>query len=335
MGEVMHVAARLAKTTGRSKAPLGGQRQTAALAPAPRGMPAAILGLQRAVGNRLVQRLFSGPAPSPAAGGLRLLVAPALPVLVNGDGKSDVSAVGDTLVERTTQAPHPQEQFNEAGLLDGELTSDVVPEVFVDGGKTGTAVVNWAGGGGGAGNQGVGTITLVAPVIESRDPPTAGGPAIAWVRPGTGTATVTRSYTGVLVGANGPNFFFTASAAARADRHERLHVASSLRNHDAHIKPLETRIARRTGPGSALTVPSTSHFPRITAVADLETELDWNASIARFQAADTADNTPGGTVDTTDMAAADFIRDLGPRVIGGVNFPHFIDTPPPPAPRPG
>src|SRR5713101_2306703 len=52
-------------------------------------------------------------------------------------------------------------EFNEWGEIDGDLSSDVNPHAFVDGGKTGTGIVNWAGGNGAAGDQGAGTIELV------------------------------------------------------------------------------------------------------------------------------------------------------------------------------
>src|SRR5262245_34547441 len=136
--------------------------------------------------------------------------------------------------------------LNEDELIDGEWPSEVAAHVFVNGGKAGTAIVNWAGGAGGT-TPGVGAVTTVAPVIDTSGPPAPGGTAQAWVRAGTGTATVTRSFTGVLVGANGANYYITARAAARIDTHERNHIAHSSTNHNTHITPLEARIAQHTG----------------------------------------------------------------------------------------
>lgn len=86
---------------------------------------------------------------------------------------------------------------------------------------------------------------MIAPVIEGKDAPKPGDKAEAWIRPGTGTARVTRSFIGFLTGANGPNHYFTAAAAAaRVDRHERLHISSTKLIHDANIVPLERRIAK-------------------------------------------------------------------------------------------
>lgn len=224
--------------------------------------------------------------------------------------------------EAPDQTPAP---LNENGLIDGEWTSEVVAHVFVDGGKSGTAIVNWAGGAGGT-TPGVGVVTTVAPVIETSAPPAAGGTARAWVRPATGTATVSRAYTGVLVGANGANYYITARAATRIDRHEEKHIAHSKAQHDAHIKPLEVRIAQHTGQAKALSQGADEAAAR----AALQTFLDWNNAITSFRTADTTGNTPGGTVDTTDAASADFYQDYGARAVGGVNYAHYVDTPPGP-----
>jgi hypothetical protein len=218
---------------------------------------------------------------------------------------------------------------NEFGEIEGELTSDVPACLFVDGGRTGEGIVHWAGGDGGVGNQGVGDITLVAPVYEGADPSGTSAAAKAWIRTGTGTATVTRSFRGVVLGANG-TYWFTARARARADVHERLHVAASRRLHDAHIAPLERRIAQHTGEPNARSSGTT----RAEAIAALQTFIDWNASVQAFRTDDTAANTPMGTVDAADLRAADFIRDYGARRVNGVRYAHYMDQPPGPAAAP-
>lgn len=224
--------------------------------------------------------------------------------------------------EGPDQTPAP---LNDDGLIDGEWSSELVARTFVNGGKTGTATVNWVGGVGGT-TPGVGAITTVAPVIEKAAPAAAGGTAQAWVRAGTGKATVRRSYTGVLVGANGASYYITARAAARIDRHEENHIAHSRTHHNTFVTPVEARVARHTGQAKALSHGATD----AAAKTALETFLDWNSSITSFRNADTADNTPGGTVDTADAASAGFYRDYGARAVGGVNYAHYIDTPPGP-----
>jgi len=325
---VRMMAARQMKTTSGSKRHDGEQRQSAAQVLAPRGVSTALLSLQRSAGNRLVRRLVSDAVSSRRAASSSLEPpAPTAPQPMHDGDKSGVGMVGE-LVDGGAQTPSLQQQFNEDGLLDGELTSDVVPKVFVNGGKTGSAVAHFAGGTGGAGDQAVGSVTTVAPTIESADPPAAGGNATAWVRAGTGTSTVTRSFTGVSVGANGTDWYITTRAAARADRHERLHIASSLSHHTTHIKPLETRVAARTGAAKALSSGAT----KAAAATALAAELRWNPSITSFTTADTASNTPGGTVDTTDEARADFWADYGPRTVRGVAYAHYADIPPGPGP---
>ncbi len=207
----------------------------------------------------------------------------------------------------------------------------VVPHIFVNGGKTGTAAVWWGGGGGGGGqgNQPVGDVTQVQPRIKTSRSGILGlyGRPVAWVERGTGTATVTRSYVGVLVGANG-TYYITARAAAQIDRHEEDHVNSSRRHHDTYIAPLEERVAEHTGSANALEAGDT----REAARAALENYIDWTASINSFVAADNADNYPMGAVDQADMADPNTKFDYGPREVDGVNYAHYVDIPPgPPA----
>jgi len=216
----------------------------------------------------------------------------------------------------TNLEPAPKNEFGE---MDGELGSDTVPHVFVNNGKAGVGLVNWAGGPGGAGQQPTGSVTLVAPRYDGAEPASPGATARAWVQPGSATATVTRSYLGVQVGANG-TYYFTARACARADVHEQLHVASSQSLHNTHITPLERRVAQHTDAPKALVAGAN----RAAAIQALQTFINWNASIQAFQNADTAANTPGGTVDTADMASPTFIRNLGPGTVSGVAYNSII-----------
>jgi hypothetical protein len=263
---------------------------------------------------------------------------PSLAKVVNPTVIEEKDKTGSNMMEKQStdiesENANLREEYNEFGFLDGEQLSNVHPYNFIDGGKTGSAIVHWAGGGGGRGNQGVGDITLVAPVIEGKDAPKPGDKAEAWIRPGTGTATVTRSFTGVLTGANGPDRYFTAAAAARADRHERLHIASSKGIHDTNIVPLERRIDKHR-PWSTLplvgNIWGTSNSLKAgslaaDAIAALTTFIDWNTAITNFRTADTAANIPGGTVDTTDSAQPDFIKDKGFRTVAGHGYAHYFD----------
>ena len=262
-----------------------------------------------------------------------IVTKPLFPTAIEAEDKTNSNAM-------VTGQPVPQEfenadlyeQYNESGFLDGEQESNVYARVFINRGKTGSARVHWGGGAGGLNNQSVGAISLTAPILDGIGPPKAGAPAEAWVRPGTGRARVTRSFTGVLVGANGvglqPNgpIFITARAAGRIDTHERLHITTTKRVHDMYITLLEDRVRRHTGKAKSLKLGAT----KADAIASLRTFIGWNTTVANFRADDRTENTPGGKVDTADWATADFYRDYGPRVVKGKNFAHYYDTQPGP-----
>ncbi len=249
------------------------------------------------------------------------------PTVLEDEGNTGDEKVEGQLLEIEEKSPSLDDgEVNEWGEIEGVLGSDVVPKVFVDDGKTGSGIVNWVGGPGGTGNQAVGSITLMGPVYEGMDPATDGMSATAWIRPGTGTATVTRSYQGVLVGANGKNYYFTDAAAARVDVHEQLHVNTSLAIHDANLAPLEERIAQHTGQDHAKASGSDAN----EAIAALQAYIDWNAAITNFRTVDITANRPMGTVDVDDQAAPDSIRDYGPRAVDGANYTNYIDIPPGP-----
>jgi hypothetical protein len=273
-----------------------------------------LLPIQQQRGNRYVQKVLPQVCPTP-------------PTLVEQADKESAEAAEGLALDRAPESAGLIDMpMNDSGLLDGDLQSDVVPHLFVSLGKTGAAIIHWAGGGGGRGNESTGSITVIAPQIDSAGPAAAGGSGTAWVRAGTGTATVTRSYTGALVGANGPNYYITARAATRIDAHEQAHVNSSSALHNTHITPLEVRVAARTGQPNALSTGTTA----AQASAALQTFLNWNASILAFTNADIAANTPMGTVDMADRASPTYVREYGPRAVAGVNYLHYIDTPPGP-----
>jgi hypothetical protein len=275
-----------------------------------------LLHLQRVVGNAAVAHLLVG-APLPSAIQRQFEEQP--------EGASE-PVLGEIVEITGEQAnPQPAEQ-NEWGEIDGAMLSDVPPQAYVNGGRTGRAKVYWAGGTGGKGNQGVGSIQkLVAPVYESSPTARPGGNARAWVKPGTGKVKVIRSYIGVPGGNNSP-YYITTRARNQIDRHEVKHIRSTKGIHDTHVKPLERRVSTRRGRGNALRSGATE----AEAIAALQTLLDWNTGITGFANDDTTANTPGGTTDTTDSGTADFYHDYGPRTVRRVNYDHYIDTPPGP-----
>lgn len=293
-----------------SARPAAAASTTLATAGTVRGSPVLsgrdVVALQRAAGNRAVVATLQRE--------------------VVEEGQAGTGAVpGEPVHEEAVAADPAPVAVNEFGEIDVAIVSSAVPHLFKNKGKKGSGLVNWAGGDGGAGQQTTGSVDLVAPVYESAEPAKAGRSARAWVRSGTGKATVTRSYKGVQKGANNA-YYFTARACARADVHEKQHVSSSKTIHDATIKPLEKRVSKHRGKGSALETGATG----ADALAALQGLIDWNTAVTTFAADDTVANTPSGTVDTLDLARADFVRDYGPRAVKGTNYAHYIDTPPGP-----
>ena len=281
--------------------------------------PTAILQLQRIHGNRHVQRLVAQWTIASAAASLQREL--------EDEGATGAGPVEGVPVREEAEAAAPDlSNVNEDGEIDGTVTSGVVPHVFVNGGKKGSGIVHWVGGNGGSGLQDVAEIDLVAPVYENKDPTGKQTHGRGWIRAGTGKAKVKRSYRGVVVGPNGPTAYFTRRASARADAHEKLHVASSKTHHDANIKPLETRVSKHRMKPWAMKSGTTG----AAAETALKTFVDWSTAIAAFTTADSADNTPMGTVDAADLAKPDFIRDYGPRTVKGVNYAHYYDVPPGP-----
>src|SRR5262245_26857016 len=135
---------------------------------APVGEASSILHSQRAIGNHAVVRMLQGRAQ----GGVACAPVPAgTATAMEDQGKtgSEVFEGAPMTIpqESPDQTPAP---LNENGMIDGEWSSEVAAHAFVNGGKAGTAIINWAGGAGGT-TPGVGTVTTVAPVIETSAPP--------------------------------------------------------------------------------------------------------------------------------------------------------------------
>ena len=266
-----------------------------------------VLHLQRSHGNQFVQRLFARAME---------------PEERTGEG----SIQGVPVTEESEVAVPILSQVSEFGEIDGLVTSNVYPHSFVNGGKTGSAMIHWVGGTGGVGNNPVGEINVVAPDYQNQDPTGGAVQGMAWIRPGTGTARVRRSFTGAPAGPNGPTAYLTTRGSIRVDVHERLHIASSRAHHNTHITPLERRVAQRRGRAAALAAGTTG----AEAQTALQTFINWDTAVTNFVNADIADNTPGGAVDTADLASGTYIQDFGPRTVRRVNYAHYYDTPPGP-----
>ncbi|WP_375424960.1 hypothetical protein [uncultured Friedmanniella sp.] len=268
-------------------------------------VPANVLALQRTAGNRATLTVLREEMP-PADGGAPLVVSEVL--VPNPDG-----AAPDT-------APGGRGGFVDGGRVEtasvGEAEDprhDHHPHAFVKGGRTGT--VAWAGGGGAGarGNQNTGSIQIqVAPVFTATPGPGAGQFSSA-ITAGTGLLGVTRSWVGVNSGDQGNGFWVSPAAAALINAHEMRHVASTAGIYAANLAPIETRIANAAlGQNAGATAAS--------AIAAHKAAIGWEPGILAFQAADTAANAaPGGTIDTSEIAAG-WINNKGPGTVGGVAF---------------
>ena len=197
------------------------------------------------------------------------------------------------------------------GEMDGEISSDVQAHAFVDGGRVGESTWHHTGGGGGKGVETIGHAVLVAPVYKTK-PAVGGGQAKAWIKKGTGTIKVKRSFMGVTHGAQGAftqppvgTVWMSPRARDRVDKHERKHTKKTREAYDQYIKPLEDRISTYSGFIKAKK-KGTDVGAAQTA---LQTEIDWNKSIQDFADMDARENTPMGPVDTNDMNQADFYQD--------------------------
>lgn len=211
------------------------------------------------------------------------------------------------------------------------LARDHRPHAFTNGGRTATVV--WAGGGGAGahGNEGAGSVQAqTVPSYQSSPPPAAGGNAEAWVQAGTGTLDVTRSWVGINSGDQGNGHFVTAAAAARINLHETRHVTNSQGHYNATIALLLARVAAH-----APTVnPKTAAPTPAAAIAALQAIINWPLSVTTFQTRDSADNAPGGTVDTNDVASGTYPVDAGPGTVAGTAFVHRVRVPTEPNPAP-
>jgi hypothetical protein len=225
-------------------------------------------------------------------------------------GEDTVGVLRGPAAHAASAAPKA-ERVNASGLIDGGISTNVQPHAFTDVGRVGESTWHHCGGGGGKGVENLGAATLVAPVIKTK-PAGKSGQAKAWVKNGTGTVKVKRSFMGVTHGVQGAftapptgTVWMSPRAKDRVDKHEREHTKKSKEIHDAHIKPLEERISTYSGFFKA----KKKGADEPTAQAALETELDWNTAVTDFANQDTAENTPMGPVDTNDMMTADFYAD--------------------------
>jgi hypothetical protein len=252
-----------------------------------------LMSLQRTYGNRYVQRLLRS---------VESRSKPEIGIFINDSKKSQ-----DEISIPEEYTPTVQENLEE---------SKQVPHVFINNGKRGSATVHWAGGTGGTVPEGF-AVADVIPLIEV-------GSSRAWVRPGTGTITVTRSFIGINIGANG-TYYVTERAVNRIDQHEELHIRTANAHHDTYIVPMEARIAQYTGDDNAMAGDNDA-----AARTALKAFIRWDDTLTTFKAADRADNIVGGTVDTAELATPDYPQDFGPRSVESASYAHYIDVPPGP-----
>ncbi|MBL8146652.1 MAG: SH3 domain-containing protein [Anaerolineae bacterium] len=255
---------------------------------------------------------------------------------------------GEQAANEAEQEAHaPNIQFVDGGRMgtapvdfSGRVADDGFPHAFVDGGMTGTTV--WAGGGGAGprGNQGTGTIqSTTNPTYQSRSNGIMSD-SEAWVAAATGDLTVTRSWLGANAGNQGNGHYVTDRAAARFNQHEVLHVNSTRSIYNSHLQPMLDRVkAHRADNPSHTTVHS---FFQSDAIATLRSTIDWATAVGNFQTDDKAANSPMNTVDTNDLASGTYPVDRGPGTFGGVNYQHRVTMPdeaapvdPAPGPAPG
>ncbi len=291
------------------------------------GTASALLALQRSAGNAAVVALLEGRATIPVIQrefedggetGQEPLAEAGGPV-TQPDLGEDAAGGGSPAAEST----------NEFGDMDGSITGGMEVHAFSNAGQTATSQWHHAGGAGGVGNEVTGSSVLVAPGYDTR---AAASGFVAWIRQGTGTVRVRRSWTGVPQGNNGVAHwagsggglvYIAATGVSRIGTHEAGHVGETRRIHDARITPLERRLAPYRGAGNRSMAGATA----AAAIAALQAHIRWNPALTDFSNDDTATNQAGGTFDTTDQARANFYHNKGPRAVGGVNYGHYIEAP--------
>lgn len=191
----------------------------------------------------------------------------------------------------------------------------------------------WSGGGGAGphGNEATGSIqSLVAPQYQARSNGILSD-SEAWIKAGTGTIDVTRSFVGSNAGNQGNGWFVTAAASARLDVHEQLHVNSTQSIYNTFIAPLLARVTAHTATaagGYSLTLGRTNN----AAIDALRNQIGWANAVSQFQNTDRVTNNPGGPTDNNDVASGTYVVDGGPGVVGGVNFAHILRMPTEPNP---
>ena len=316
------------------------------------GSRAAWIGaLHETAGNAAVSRMLSsarrgGAVPSPAA-----LVPEAF---VDGGRAGSVPAGGaeELVIAPGREEPVPH-AFRLAPRLTGPAARDPAPGAaraaeemeerepplvereefepeeggprpvsFVGGGRTGT--VAWAGGGGAGphGNEPVGSIQFHFPPLYWSRSNGLFSDSEAWVLPGSAQLFVRRSWLGSDAGDQGNGWYVTPAAAARLDRHEALHVITTMSHYMSDLLPVLTRAATLR----------TTAYTQVQALLQLRDQLAWAAGVQAFQAADTADNQPMGTVDSAELSSGTYVVNVGPGTVGGTAYTNRLKIPSEPNP---
>jgi hypothetical protein len=296
---------------------------------------AMVLRMQHSLGNSYVQRTLDEQANQGQDGegaGVMTVKEDFEPAEFNDapdEGiKLAVVGSGETATAGGKKSAAPPAAFVDAGRVgtaevgDHALPADDRrPRAFTASGRTGTVV--WAGGGGAGphGNEAAGSIqTEVAPDYQSR----SNGMKVnsdAWIRAGTGSVDVVRSFVGASSGDQGNGWYLTVGAANRFDQHEQLHVTSSQGHYTTNIVPLLARVANSAVTGKGIA------FTRLGAIMDLKSQVKWADSLKAFQRDDRTDNKPMGTVDTNDLASGTYPIDAGPGTVAGKAYQHRARLP--------
>jgi hypothetical protein len=287
-----------------------------------------VLGLQRLAGNRAtVSLLADGTATDSTAadGGAPLVVTDEL--VPDPGGPAPDTAPGEAAGGGTAGGFHDLGMVGTRAFGEAEEARYARhPHAFTDGGRTGT--VPWAGGGGAGarGNEPAGSIQVQVPPTYTATAGPGPGMFSSAITAGTGRLGVTRSWLGVVSGAQGNGRWVSVAAAALINTHETHHVASTRALYTTHLTPIETRVANAAlGQNAGGTGPA--------AIAAHQAAIAWQPGITAFQSADTAANAPGGTVDAADIAAG-WVVNIGAGTVNGTNYTHRTCTTTEPAPPP-
>jgi len=283
-----------------------------------------LLFLQRAIGNKTLQRLSRSETSCEDLRKNHSHRIRSAPTFFIDEGRK--GSAPTYLEEFSTERKSP--------MLNLE------PRLFINHGRLSTSRYWITGGRGGSGLQNVGAINTRPPIIVTRTQPS--GQPVACVQRRTGIAQVFRGYYGVQTGdqnvdGSGNRWFITALAAQRINLHEEEHIAESRRIHNDIIIPTEG-LVRQYECGTRDFLPPAHISTEAGAISELESIIDWGATIQSFRDQDRARNRRGGTLDAQFQSAPDAPQLCDrPVVVNGIVFQRYLHLPSetcPPSPSP-